>query len=132
MSSVLLNATYSYETFDEENELIKIEEPVICPAKATMDICFEDGFISVDIMWADDAWTEHHWSYVGNGNPEDTEFTLIGRYTIDHYTNDGFFTEEIVAENISATLSLGKDNCYYWYDLNEDTDHECVFELPEL
>lgn len=100
--------------------------------RATMDVCFEDGYISVDILWADDAYTEHHWSYVGLDAADEGVYHLNGRYTIDTYTDDGFFSEEVIANNIDATLTLCDDGCYYWYDYNEDTDHECIFELPEF
>ena len=95
--------------------------------RATMDVCFEDGFISVDIIWADDAYTEHHWSYIGSGEDYQNVYALTGRYTIDTYTDDGLFSEEIIAENITATLTRGTDGCFYWYDDYEGTDHECIF-----
>ena len=99
--------------------------------RATMDVCFEDGLISVDILWADDAYTEHHWSYVGSDEEYQSVYYLNGRYTIDTYSDDGSFTEEVVAENIDATLTRGMNDCFYWYDCFEETDHGCIFELPE-
>lgn len=98
--------------------------------RATMGVCFEEGLISVDIIWADDAYTEHHWSYVGSDKADNGVYQLNGRYTIDNYTDDGFFSEKVVAENIAATLTKGTDGCFYWYDSNEETDHDCIFELP--
>ncbi len=98
--------------------------------RAIMEICQEDNMISVDILWSDDAYTTHHWSYVGSENPYGGLFELSGRLTIDTTDDDGFFSEEVIAEDIAATLTLAPDNCFYWYDALEDTDHGCIFELP--
>lgn len=100
--------------------------------RATMELCCEDGLISVDILWADDAYTEHHWSYIGPDDATEGVYYVNGRYTIDTYSDDGSFSEEVIAEDITATITMADDGYIYWYDNFEETDHDCVFELPEF
>lgn len=97
--------------------------------RATLDI-FQDGdFYSVDIMWADDGYTTHHWSYIGNAKEgSDNVIELNGIYTIETIDDDENFSEIVVFENKEATLTLGSDGCYYWYDSYEDAGANCVFE----
>lgn len=99
--------------------------------RATMEICFEDGMIGVDILWADDANTEYHWSYVGSDEEIEGAYRLNGRYTIDTTNDDGSFSEKVIAEDITATLTKDANGCFYWYDCYEETDHDCIFELPQ-
>ncbi|MCR4728647.1 MAG: hypothetical protein K5796_08370 [Lachnospiraceae bacterium] len=97
--------------------------------RAVLEICHEDDIYGVDILWADDATTLHHWSYVGtadaNGN-----LTLQGTYYIEK-CDEEYSKDEVVFENMGATLTLDAEGCYHWHDDYEDAGKDCIFELPE-
>lgn len=95
--------------------------------RAVLEICHEDDIYSADIIWGDTYNIIHHWSYIAtdenNGN-----LTLNGSYCIETYNDDGTVSNEVVSENIGATLTLGADGYYYWNDEYEDAGKECIFE----
>ena len=97
--------------------------------RAVLELCHEDDTWSAEVLWADDAETMHHWSYIGTDDGKGN-LTLNGSYYIEkigaEYTED-----QVVFENMGATLTLGDDGCYYWHDDYADAGKDCIFELPE-
>ncbi len=97
--------------------------------RAVLEICHEDDIYGVDILWADDATTLHHWSYVGTAD-ENGNLTLQGTYYIEK-CDEEYSKDEVVFENMGATLTLDAEGCYHWHDDYEDAGKDCIFELPE-
>ena len=94
-----------------------------------MEICYEDGVYSVEILWGDSATTMHHWSYVGTADGKGN-LVLNGSCFIENL-EDEYSKDEVVFENMGATLTLGSDGCYYWHDDCADAGKDCIFELAE-
>lgn len=96
--------------------------------RATMDIIIEEDVCCVDIYWDDDAWSVHHWNYIGLEDEEDENvINLVGSCNIETYDEEGNCTETPVFENMTGTLTLGDDGYLYWYDSYQDAGADCKF-----